>query len=193
MRWSETVTLPQPLRAVRLASAGPADEQERLRQREQAAYERGLADGERSLAEQLLQQRGELLELQNGVLLSLRNAVPHVVQQSESALIELALEVAKKLVDGLPVSVEMIEANLRAALAQAEETAEFVVQLHPEDLALLQTHGSGLLSPDPGTDRMRFQASTEVTRGGCLVQTHFGLIDARRETKLERLKESIAR
>jgi flagellar biosynthesis/type III secretory pathway protein FliH len=34
-------------------------------------------------------------------------------------------------------------------------------------------------------------SSTEVSRGGCVVQTRFGVIDARRETKLELLQESL--
>jgi flagellar biosynthesis/type III secretory pathway protein FliH len=38
---------------------------------------------------------------------------------------------------------------------------------------------------------VRFQPSPEVTPGGCLVQTRFGVIDARRETKLELIRQSL--
>jgi len=34
-------------------------------------------------------------------------------------------------------------------------------------------------------------ASSEVSRGGCLIQTRFGLVDARRETKLEQLQQTL--
>ena len=158
---------------------------------EQAAFERGLAEGEKRLGEQLLRQRTELLELQNGVLASLREAVPQVVRQSESALIQLAIEVAQKLVGDLPVSAGMVEAAIRSALAQVEESAEFHVYLHADDLALLQKCNSPILLPGPGNEAMRFQASPEVTPGGCLVQTRFGTIDARRETKLELIRQSL--
>ena len=40
-----------------------------------------------------------------------------------------------------------------------------------------------------GSHKMRFTASREVSRGGCIVQTRFGIIDARRETKLARVAE----
>jgi flagellar biosynthesis/type III secretory pathway protein FliH len=117
-----------------------------------------------------LQQRNEMVELQNGVVASLRLTVPQVVNETESTLINLALESAQKIIAGMPVSAEMIEAVVREAVREIEDAAEITIQLHPEDLALLRKHNSPL-------------------RGGCIVQTRFGLIDARRETKLEQLRQ----
>lgn len=192
MKWPEAIRLSQPLRDVRLAPpAPPAEWEQRLREREQAGYERGRLDGERALGEQLLRQRTELLALHRGVVESLRRAVPEVVEQTESALVALALETARKLVSGLPVAPEMIEACVREATAQAEDAAEFHVFLHAEDLALLRQHNSPLVGPSPEASRMRFQVSPEVTRGGCLVQTRFGTIDARRETKLRQIEQAL--
>jgi len=92
----------------------------------------------------------------------------------------------------LPMSVEMVEAAVREALLQVEGTADFQVRLHPSDLELLQRADSSLLAPTGDSKEIRFHASPEVTRGGCLVQTRFGLIDARRETKMEQLRQKIS-
>ena len=195
MRWCRTISPGRPLRDVTLAPAvrerSAEIAEEAARQREQAAYERGLADGEKRLSQQLLTQRNQLLELQNGVLASLRQSARQVVQQSEAALIELALEAARKLVSGLPVSAEMITAAIRSALEQIEGTTEFHIHLHAEDLALLEQCNAPVLLPGPGNEAMHFHTSPEVTRGGCLVETRFGVIDARRETKLELLRQSL--
>ena len=188
--WSDTLQLPHSLRDVRLS--GPAAEpvvnlEEQLR----ASYERGRIEGERALGEQLVQQRTEMQNLFQGALSSLRGAVPQVVRDTEQMMVALALEIARKLVGDLPVSVEMVEAAVREALSQVEGTADFQVRLHPEDLELLQRAGSPLLS-SPGESReIRFHGSLDVTRGGCLVQTRFGIIDGRRETKFELLKRSV--
>jgi flagellar assembly protein FliH len=85
----------------------------------------------------------------------------------------------------------MVEAVVREALKQVEDTAEIVIQLHPDDLALLRKHESPLLNGLPETGPLRFAGSPEVTRGGCIVQTRFGMIDARRETKLEQLRKTL--
>ena len=193
MKWSESIPFCHPLRAVRpLTQAPMQDWQEHLREREQSAYERGRQEGEHALSEQLLRQRNETVELQKGILNSLRRVVPQVVQEAEAALISLALEAALKFVAGLPINAELVETVIRDALRQVEDTAEIIIQLHPDDLALLRQHNAPLLDGLPETGPLRFSASAEVTRGGCIVQTKFGLVDARRETKMEQLRQVLA-
>ena len=192
MKWSDTIPFSQPLRDVRLLVQAPAQNwQEHLREREEAAYEKGRHDGERSLSGQLVQQRNEMSELQRGIVESLKRAVPQVILEAQTALVNLALESAQKIVAGLPISAELVETVVREALRQVEDTAEITIQLHPEDLALLRKHNSPILNGVPESGPLRFISSADVTRGGCLVQTRFGLIDARRETKVEQLKQTL--
>jgi flagellar assembly protein FliH len=188
---TETIRLRQPLRGVTLHSAATPGKGVATDDPVRAAYERGLRDGERELSEQLLAQRNEFSELQRGVIESLRAAVPQVVRDTETALMTLALQAAQKLVAGLPVTREMIEAVVREALGQVEDTAEIVVGLHPDDLALLEKSGSPLLAAAAGGAKTTFRAAPEVGRGGCMVHTRFGVVDARRETKAELLKQVV--
>ncbi len=156
-----------------------------------AAYECGRQDGERALSEQLLRQRGELIELQNGVLKSLKDSISNVTRECEGAMIALALEIAGKLVADMPISSEMVEAAVREALASVEQKGTLTVLLNPMDFEMLQTANAPVLLTDVGGERMKFQPSPQVTRGGCMIHTNFGVVDARRETKLEALKQSL--
>lgn len=188
----ETIQLAHPLRdaqALRVAPVTPATAPATALA--QAEYERGRRDGEKALSEQLLRQRGELIELQNGVLHSLRQSVQDVTRECEGAMIALALEIAGKLVADLPISSEMVEAAVREALTNIEQNSTLTVLLNPMDYELLQQTNAPMLLNDVGGERMKFQASAQVTRGGCLIQTSFGIVDARRETKLEALKQSL--
>lgn len=193
VKWSDTIPFRRPLRDVRLLIQAPAqDWRGHLEEREQAAYERGRRDGERALSVQLVQQRNEMSELQHGVVEALRNALPQVVLEAQTALVKLALESAEKVIAGLPITPAIVEGVIREALQQIEGSAEITVQLHPEDLALLRKHESPILKGVPDAGPLQFVQSAEVTRGGCLVQTRFGLLDARRETKMAQLRQSIA-
>ena len=190
----ETIRLGRPIRDARsliaafpgIASASPHNAAT-----EQAAYERGKQDGERSLSEQLLRQRGELIELQNGVLKSLNASIVTVTAECEGAMVALALEIAGKLVAEIPISTELVEGAVREALASVEQNSKLVVLLNPMDFEMLQTANAPVLLTDVGGERMKFQPSPQVTRGGCMIQTNFGIVDARRETKLEALKQSL--
>ncbi len=190
--WHETIRFGRPVLDVRVSTEPHTlSFEDRISQREQAAYERGRADGEKSLSDQLLRQRSELSELQNGILNSLRAAAGQVTRECEGAMIALALEIAGKLVADMPVSSEMVEAAVREALGQVEQKSTLTVLLNPMDYELLQRANAPILLADVGGERLKFQTSSNVSRGGCLVQTNFGVVDARRETKLEALKQSL--
>ena len=193
MKSYKAITFTAPVRDVCVkATASRFDIEQQRQAAEAAAYERGRRDGEKALGEQLLQQRAEILELHQGVVRSLQNAVPQLIQQTEETLISLTLEAARKIVAGIPISPRLVESVVREATSQLEDNTEITVLLHPEDLALLRKHQSPILTASPETSRLRFNTSSEITRGGCMIQTRFGLLDARRETKIEQLQKSLA-
>ncbi len=168
----------------------PSSDEAAARARLETSYQRGRADGEKALNEQLLRQRAEMQDLLQGVIAPLRQAVPQVVRDTENTLISLALSVAQKLVADVPISAAMVEAAVRDALAQVEGTAQFTVRLHRDDLELLKNSKSAVLSEADGK-QFRFLTSPDITRGGCVVETRFGTVDGRRETKLEIVKRSL--
>jgi flagellar biosynthesis/type III secretory pathway protein FliH len=56
---------------------------------------------------------------------------------------------------------------------------------------LLQKAGSPVLGSEQAPNDCRFLGSVEVSRGGCLVETRFGTVDARRETKFDLVKKNL--
>jgi flagellar biosynthesis/type III secretory pathway protein FliH len=189
--WPDTLRLSQPLRGVKLtAPTWSAELEIRIQERERAATERGRAEAQKLFGEQVIRQRTELLALQDGILGALKDAIPGVVRDCENHLATLALEVARKLVDDLPVTAEMVNASISAAMRQVEESAHYSIFVNPEDLKLLQSTTSSILGVNDSR-QIKVTASAEVTRGGCIVETPFGRVDARRETKYDLLKGAI--
>ncbi len=183
------VKLTAPLQSVRLRPDARMEKE--MEEKLRARYEQGLRDGEKRLNEQLLRQRSEVVDLQKGVLKALEEALPQVRSECEAALVDLALEAARKLACSLAITREMIETLVNEALVQIESTHGAVVLLHPDDLRLLERFNGPEEAGAPGQRRIEFKPSTEIPRGGCLVQTRFGTLDARRETRFELLKRSL--
>lgn len=184
------VRFAQPLRDVRAntgreALLSAASMRAQLEERFRAGFEAG----QKSLREELVRQRGQLLEVQNNVLRSIERALPAVAAQCEKDLVHLALEAARRVVHGLPISAEAVEHAVRAGLAEIQDTAEYEVRLHPEDLAMLQAVQSPLL-PNPSEARVSFAADATVARAGCLIRTQHGAIESNRAKMFEKLEEA---
>lgn len=75
--------------------------------------------------------------------------------------------------------------DLVTELLQSEALPESTVQLrlHPDDLVLVQT----FLEQDADTARPRLIADERITRGGCILETSHGAIDATLETRWRRV------
>ena len=173
--------------------------QEDLQLTEQAAYERGKKEAEANLQQQLdlmkaeyaTEKDKELADFCDNIRSDLGGQVPKILESLEKHVINLAADIAMKIVADLPIDKTMVERVVKDALAKAEKEAEIVVLLHPEDLDLLTQGDSELLDDSHGAGKVLFKASSEVTRGGCLLDTHYGIVDARRETKADLLKQAV--
>jgi len=192
MNCRENIPLTRPLRDAQVAPAASSPVATSGQPEGwQRAYDQGRLDGEKALSEQLFKQRGEMHELMQGTLQSLRQAVSQVIHDTENMVISLALEVARKLVSDMPISASMVEAAVRDALSHVENSTQVTVRLHPSDLELLQSAGSPLLTSTDTANAFRFLSSVDVSRGGCMVETRFGTVDARRETKFDLIKKNV--
>ena len=110
------------------------------------------------------------------------------------AKVTAALEAEKAASQQLGSSGERTSGELQAtkdALAKAEKDTDVVVLLNEADLELLSQADSELLQRTHGSSEVVFKASPEVSRGGCLLETRYGTVDARIETKADVLKKAV--
>ena len=172
---------------------------EQLVEHEQAGYQRGREEAVVEYEAQINHLRAEL-EQKNaadlpGILgkieTEVNGSLNQRLQSLESELVEFATEAAIRLVNGLPISNKIVESSIQDALGHCENDAEVAVYLNPEDLKLLKEAGSDLLADSPHQRRVRYLKDEEVSRGGCLVETNCGLIDGRRETREQLLREAV--
>lgn len=181
----------QPPRNLRLRTGDPCPAPDsRLQESLEARFQEGYEAGQKALAEQLVEQRKQLLDIQNGLLRSIQSALPNVVAECEKSIVLLAIESARKVVDSLPITPAMMESVVRKALTELQDTAEYEVLLHSEDLALLNQVSSGLL-PSANETKVRFGIDANVTRGGCIIKTKHGAISALRERMFEKLEAAV--
>jgi flagellar assembly protein FliH len=107
-----------------------------------------------------------------------------IIAQSETEMVKLALEIAKKIV-GREVTIdrEVALTLVKIALAKLHNRTFAKVLLNPEDFAYMQSH----------LEKADFHGSIElvedrsISLGGCLIQTETGEIDARIESQFDEI------
>lgn len=156
------------------------------------AHAEGLVEGrEAGLAEGLAQiaaALGALTEALDGVAV-LRAETAETVERDA---IELALALAEKVVAGaLAVEPERVVDIVRGALRRLVERRRVTVLVHPDDLELVRTAAEGFAAELGGIEHCDVQAERRIARGGAVVRTDEGQIDASVETQLARAHELV--
>jgi flagellar assembly protein FliH len=191
-----TLGLPGPGCRAEAAAGAAAESREEI---EQAAYCRGFRDGERSGFEKGAQAGAEAAgrELREvkasllGQIAELEGLRGRSLREAEEELLELALAVARKVVQHeLAVRPDSVAVLLRRVLAGLSHASRVVVRMHPEDirrLAGLEPISSAGAPPD---GRPRFEPDPSVTPGGFRVETDLGDVDARIERRFQAVEEA---
>ena len=111
----------------------------------------------------------------------------------ERRAVELGLRLASKVVGGaLSVKPELVIESVTGVLRGIVERDRVTVLVNPDDLEIVREAMDGLKASLGGMDHCVVEAERRVGRGGCLVRTPVGDIDASVETKLERAGEVVA-
>jgi flagellar assembly protein FliH len=155
---------------------------------------------EAAIAEGFAAGRADALAALEPALAALVQAVEDVrEQQLEAAVelerraVELGLALAKKVVGGtLEVKPEKVIETVTGALRGIVERERVIVLVNPDDLEIVREAMEGIRASLGGMEHCVVEAERRVGRGGCLVRTPVGDIDARVETKLERAGEVVA-
>lgn len=185
-----------------------AEAQEQRRRLLEGAAEEGRAEGrEQGIAEGRAEgaEEGRAAALKehsariDNVLTSWAAALTEFERSREDILLEaradvlrLALKVAEKVTKrAVACDPSVIESQLKAALSQLLAPTRLLVSVHPDDYEAAED-----ILPDM-VDRLASGAHTtlrsdeSITRGGCIVRTDRGEIDATIETQLGRIVERL--
>jgi flagellar assembly protein FliH len=111
----------------------------------------------------------------------------------ERDAVELAVQLAEKIVAGtLETEPERVLDVVRGALRRLAERRRVTVLVHPDDLELVRSVAPGFAGELGGIEHCEVQAERRLTRGGAVVRTDEGQVDASVETQLARARELVA-
>src|SRR3954451_21058927 len=144
--------------------------------------------------------RAEALEALEPALAALAAATAQVREERlaaaellERRAVELGMALAQKVLAGaLSVEPERVLDSVQGALRGIVERERIIVMVNPDDLEIVRGAIEELRASLGGIEHCVVEAERRVARGGCIVRTPVGDVDARIETKLDRAGEVVA-
>lgn len=114
--------------------------------------------------------------------------VEKMAEQMEPLYIGLIRSCVEKIIDGeLRLHPDAIVGVVRNALRDARQQREIMVRVHSSDAEALQKNKPRLLEMLARAQSIEIRPDESVRRGGCVVVTELGQIDASLERQLEAL------
>ena len=190
---------PQTARAARMAPVQGQREQaesivnaalaeaERIRDVARAeGYEAGRRAAETEAAERIEPALAAIGEM----LMQVREMRERTADEVERHAVELGIQVAEKAIAGaLDTQPERVIDVVRGALRCLVERERVVILVNPEDLETVRDAAGDLARSLGGIEHCDVQEERRVDRGGAIVRSSTGEIDARVQTKLGRARE----
>ena len=157
------------------------------------ARDRGHAEGFAAGRAEALAQLAPAAEALAGAIAEAQRQADVFVENAERAAVELSLALAGKIVGAaVDVQPELVLEVVAGALRRTTVRDQLVLELNPEDFELVRDAAEEVAARIGGVRRMDIVAERRVGRGGCVVRTGEGEIDARVDQQLARAAEVAA-
>jgi type III secretion protein L len=115
-------------------------------------------------------------------LVEMENEVLKVHADMEKMVLPLALEVAKKIVSKeLEVSQSAILEILKKQLKKVAQHKKITIYAHPEDIVIVEKEREHIKKMFESLESLSLRGSHEIHRGGCVIETEGGIINAKIE------------
>ena len=151
---------------------------------EQAAKERALIDAAAEMENEIAARLGEVRSELADTIGNLAGLSAEIITHVESDLVELALQIAKKVVRReVTIDREIALTLVRVSLGKLHQRTAVEVHLNPEDLNFVKNHLDSL----DFRGALNLVEDPSITLGGCLIHTDTGDIDGRVESQFDEI------
>jgi flagellar assembly protein FliH len=153
---------------------------------EQNARQEGLEAGRKEGYQAGLAELTQIMETARDTLRQAVEMRNRLEKSAEQDLALLAIKIAERII-GTEVTLNpnVILNMVRANLERVKERQHVTIRVHQEDLETVRTNKEALVKFAPEIQSMEIQVDPRVERGGCIVETNLGTVDARISTQLE--------
>lgn len=168
------------------------DAEERSRQTEADAkregFEQGTQDGRAAASAEM----DEMIQTMRGLVEMARGERHKIIESAEPELVRMAIAISERILHAhVAVEPAAVLEMTRSAIARVLERETVTIRVNPADIELMREHREQLMAMND-IDNLRLIEDQRVDRGGVIVETEGGTIDAKITTQLREVRRLIA-
>lgn len=115
-----------------------------------------------------------------------------IINETETQLVDLVLMITKKVVKVISENQKnVVINNVVQSLRKLKSRGNVAIHVNLEDLELTTDHVKDFMEMVENVKSITVLENTSVDRGGCIIETDFGQIDARISSQLKEIEEKI--
>ena len=169
-----------------------AEAQAQSSKTESDAYQKGFEQGHKEGYEKGSVEVDRLIERMHKILEAVMQRREEILQDTESQIVELVILMARKIIKILSENQKnVIMANTMAALKKVKTRGTVTLRVNIEDVKLTSAHTDEFIKHVENIQGLTVLEDSSVEKGGCIVETDFGAIDARISSQLSELENKI--
>jgi len=115
-----------------------------------------------------------------------------IIRSSERLMTEMILMIARKVIkDEIVERREVVINNIKEAIRRVKDRDRIDIRVNFADLDMTTAHKDELIKMMESLKKVNIYEDSRVDRGGCIIETDVGAIDARISTQLDTIEEAI--
>jgi len=169
-----------------------ADIKQRVTMTEREAYERGHEEGHAKGYEEGRAEVQRLVESLHSIITKAIEKRNEIIEEAETQIINLVLLIVKKVIKVISENQKnVVINNVVQALRKLKSRGDVVIRVNLADLELTSEHVKDFMKMVENVKSITVLEDSSVDRGGCIIETDFGRIDARISSQLHEIEERI--
>ncbi|MEM5948662.1 flagellar assembly protein FliH [Spirochaetia bacterium 38H-sp] len=158
----------------------------------EAAREEGYREGREEGYREGREEALKIVERLKTVITRVVGERARIMEESEAQIVQLVLLIAKKVIKVLSENQKNIVVNnVVQALRKLKTKSDVVIRVNIDDLDVASEHIQDIIEKIEELGNVTVIEDSSVDRGGCIIETDFGDIDARIATQLGEIEERI--
>ena len=153
-------------------------------------YDAGFEDGFKNGKDAAKEEFNPFLKTTQSLITELSGFRKEMYEKVEREMVELVITLTKKIIHfELSTRENAVQDMIRLAVQSVLDRESMVIKIHPTDKKYAENFLPELINIFSEIKNINFVENSGIARGGCVIETNYGVIDAR----IEKLEEQIDR